>query len=141
MADVHTREVRSYNMSRIKNKNTALEMCVRKYLHALGFRYRVHVKELAGRPDIVLPKYNTVLFINGCFWHGHNNCQLFVVPKTDTKKWLDKINKNIENDRNALALLTAEGWKVVVVWECTLKPKLRETTLAGLARLIKENYR
>jgi DNA mismatch endonuclease (patch repair protein) len=85
MADVHNKETRSYNMSRIKGKNTKPEMLVRKFLHANGFRYRLHVKNLPGKPDIVLPKYKTVIFIHGCFWHGHENCKYFVVPKTRTE--------------------------------------------------------
>jgi DNA mismatch endonuclease (patch repair protein) len=82
MADVHTKEIRSYNMSRIKGKNTKPEMIVRKFLHANGFRYKLHDKSLPGKPDIVLPKYRTLIFVHGCFWHGHKNCKYFVVPKT-----------------------------------------------------------
>ncbi len=92
MADVHSKETRSYNMSQIKSRNTKPEMLVKKFLHAHGFRYRLHVKDLPGKPDLVLPKYKTVIFIHGCFWHGHENCKYFVVPKTRTEWWLTKID-------------------------------------------------
>ncbi len=104
MADVHDIKTRSYNMSRIKGKNTKPEMLVRKFLHANGFRYRLHVKNLPGKPDIVLPKYKTVIFVHGCFWHGHEHCKYFVVPKTRTDWWLNKINSNITNDAKAIKL-------------------------------------
>jgi DNA mismatch endonuclease, patch repair protein len=121
MADVHDKETRSYNMSRIKGKDTKPEMVVRKYLHAHGFRYRLHVKNLPGKPDIVLPKYKTVIFVHGCFWHGHENCKYFVVPKTKTEWWLKKINGNIENDGKVVEALTNAGWKIITIWECELK--------------------
>ena len=104
MADVHSKEIRSYNMSQIKGKNTKPEMLVRKFLHTNGFRYRLHVKNLPGKPDIVLPKYKTVVFVHGCFWHGHAHCKYFVVPKTRTDWWLNKINSNITNDAKAIKL-------------------------------------
>jgi DNA mismatch endonuclease (patch repair protein) len=98
MADVHNKQTRSYNMSRIKGKNTKPEILVRRFLFANGFRYRLNDKKLPGKPDIVLPKYKTVIFVNGCFWHGHNECSYFVIPKTRTEWWLNKINKNREAD-------------------------------------------
>ena len=122
MADVHNKETRSYNMSQIKGKNTKPEMLVRKFLFAKGFRYRLHDKKLPGKPDIVLPKYKTVIFVNGCFWHGHINCKYFVVPKTKIDWWLNKINTNKANDEKTLAALTDLGWNVVHIWECELKP-------------------
>ena len=91
MADVHTKEQRSYNMSRIKSKDTKPEMLVRRFLHANGFRYKLHEKNLPGKPDIVLPKYKTVIFVHGCFWHGHTGCKYYVVPKTRTEWWMNKI--------------------------------------------------
>ena len=121
MADKHSKEVRSYNMSQIKGKNTKPEMLVRKYLHAHGFRYRLHSKNLPGKPDIVLPKYKTIIFVHGCFWHGHKDCKYFVVPKTNTDFWLKKINGNISNDEKTIKALTENGWKIIVVWECELK--------------------
>ncbi len=139
MADVHDKETRSYNMSRIKGKNTKPEMVVRKYLHAHGFRYRLHVKNLPGKPDIVLPKYKTVIFVHGCFWHGHENCKYFVVPKTKTEWWVKKINGNIENDGKVSEALTNAGWKIITIWECELKAEKIETTLANLPEMITTN--
>ena len=98
MADVHTKEIRSYNMSRIRSKNTKPEVLLRKKLFKNGLRYNIHVKTLPGTPDIVLKKYQTTIFVQGCFWHGHENCKYFVVPKTRTDWWLTKIEKNKNND-------------------------------------------
>src|SRR5436853_4931747 len=98
MADVHDKKTRSYNMSRIKGKNTKPEILVRKYLHSKGFRFRLHDKKLPGKPDIVLPKYNTVIFVHGCFWHGHQNCKYAALPKTRTIWWGKKIERNKELD-------------------------------------------
>lgn len=128
MTDVHEPEVRSYNMSRIRSKDTKPEMAVRRFLHKHGFRYRLHVKDLPGKPDIVLPKYKAVIFIHGCFWHGHENCMKYVVPKTRTKWWLEKISRNKVNDaKNELDLISI-GWKVFKIYECELtKPRYSET--------------
>jgi len=139
MADKHSKEVRSYNMSRIKGKNTKPEMLVRKYLHASGFRYRLHSKNLPGKPDIVLPKYKTVIFVHGCFWHGHKDCKYFIVPKTNTDFWLNKINGNIINDKKVISALKKEGWKVFVVWGCELKNGKTERTITKLVRNITGN--
>jgi len=130
--DVHEPEVRSYNMSQIKGKNTKPEMLVRKFLFSKGFRYRLHVKTLPGKPDIVLPKYKTVIFVHGCFWHGHEGCKYFVVPKTRTDWWLNKINTNRSNDKRSNSLLEKEAWKIITLWECELKPGVLEKTLQGL---------
>jgi len=116
-------------MSRIKGKDTKPEMLVRKFLFAQGLRYRLHDKTLPGKPDMVFPRYRTVLFIHGCFWHGHEGCGYFVVPKTRTDWWLSKINRNKEKDAESIALLTQQGWEVLVVWECELKPDKRDVTL------------
>lgn len=132
MADVHNEETRSYNMSRIKGKNTKPEMLVRKYLHAQGFRYKLHDKTLPGKPDIVLPKYKTVILIHGCYWHKHTDCKYFVVPKTRTDWWLNKINRNVENDAKALSELERLGWKIIIIWECDLKPAKIKETIANL---------
>jgi len=132
MADVHSKETRSYNMSRIRSKDTKPEMVVRKFLHKNGFRYRLHVKNLPGKPDIVLPKYKTVIFIHGCFWHGHEGCKYFVVPKTRTEWWLHKIGTNITNDTNAEVALIDFGWKIARVWECELKTSSLAQTLEKL---------
>ncbi len=130
--DVHEPEVRSYNMSQIKGKDTRPEMVVRKFLFSKGFRYRLHVKTLPGKPDIVLPKYKTVIFVHGCFWHGHEGCKYFVIPKTRTDWWLNKINNNKRNDEKAIALLKKDHWKIITLWECKLKPYSRESTLNKL---------
>jgi len=127
--DVHNKNTRSYNMSRIKGKNTKPEMLVRKFLFANGFRYRLNVKTLPGKPDIVLPKYKTVIFINGCFWHGHKGCKYFVVPKTRTEWWLSKIKDTQKRDREAEIQLNVQCWKVITLWECQLKNKSIDGTL------------
>jgi len=132
MADVHSKEVRSFNMSRIRSKDTKPELIVRKFLFARGFRYRLHDKKLPGKPDMVLPKYRTVIFIHGCFWHGHETCQYFVVPKTRTEWWLNKISTNTRNDTRAMAALMAAGWKIIILWECQLRKKTINETLAAL---------
>ena len=137
MADVHSKETRSYNMSRIRSKDTKPEMLVRKFLHKNGFRYRLHVKSLPGKPDIVLPKYKTVIFIHGCFWHGHGGCKYYVVPKTRTEWWLNKINGNINNDTAAEISLKQAGWKIIKIWECELKKAVFESTLSHLLTNIK----
>ena len=134
MADVHTKEQRSYNMSRIKGKDTKPEMLVRKFLHANGFRYKLHDKTLPGKPDIVLPKYKIVIFVHGCFWHGHKECKYFVVPKTRTDWWLNKINGNIANDAKAIKALKKEDWKIINLWECNLKPLKIEKALSTLLK-------
>lgn len=137
MADIHSRETRSYNMSQVKAKNTKPELLVRKYLHANGIRYRLHSKKLPGKPDMVLPKYKTVIFINGCFWHGHENCRYAALPKTRELFWREKITSNISRDRNANERLKADDWQVITVWECELKPKVRETYLVNLLNKLK----
>ena len=123
-------------MSQIKATNTKPELLVRKFLHANGFRYSLHKKTLPGKPDIVLPKYKTIIFIHGCFWHGHSNCKYFVVPKTRTKWWLNKINTNKANDEKAVKVLKKEGWKVITIWECKLKSGKIEKTLVSLLKKI-----
>jgi DNA mismatch endonuclease, patch repair protein len=132
MTDVHNPETRSYNMSRVRSKNTKPEMMVRKFLHGQGFRYRLHVATLPGKPDMVLPKYKTVIFIHGCFWHGHKGCRYFTLPKTRTEWWLQKIKGNQKNDRLSTIQLQVLGWKVITVWECELKKGKREETLSNL---------
>ena len=137
MADVHSAETRSYNMSQIRSKNTKPELAVRKYLFAHGFRYRLHRKDLPGKPDIVLPKYNTVIFVHGCFWHGHENCKYFVVPKTKTEWWLKKINRNKELDTESIEKLKRDNWKVIVLFECELKKKNIHLTLENVVKQLK----
>ena len=137
MADVHTPEIRSYNMSMIRGKNTKPEIIVRKFLHSKGFRFRLHKKDLPGKPDIVLPKYKTVIFIHGCFWHGHNNCKYFVVPKTRTKWWLNKINGNKQTDKRNNLRLRKASWNIIILWECQLRPKKILKTLSKLETRIR----
>lgn len=136
MADVHDAKTRSFNMSRIRATDTKPEMLVRRFLHANGFRYKLHDKTLPGKPDIVLPKYKTVIFIHGCFWHGHTGCRYFVVPKTRTEWWLNKIDRNRENDNKAIEHLQKEGWKIIIVWECDLKKDKAEQMLKSLVKEI-----
>ena len=137
--DVHDKKTRSYNMSRIKGKDTKPEVMVRKYLFSRGFRYRKNDRRFPGTPDIVLPKYKTCIFVNGCFWHGHENCRYFVVPKTNTDFWMNKINRNIERDKENFDALRQTGWNVIVVWECQLKKDRRESTFTELVSVIKQN--
>jgi DNA mismatch endonuclease (patch repair protein) len=136
MADVHSKETRSYNMSRIRGKDTKPEILVRKFLFSKGFRYRLHDKKLPGKPDIVLSKYKAAIFIHGCFWHGHGGCKYYVVPKTRTEWWRSKITNNINKDSAAVTALKANGWKVITIWECELKKSLRHSTLIHLTTLL-----
>jgi len=137
MADVHSKEVRSYNMSRIKGKNTKPELVVRKYLFGQGFRYRLHDKRFPGKPDIIFPKYKTVIFVHGCFWHGHKNCKYFVLPKSNSDWWALKIERNISNDLIAVRKLKGAGWNIIVVWECELKSTFKEETLKKISQEIR----
>lgn len=123
MTDIFSTEKRSDVMSKIKSKNTKPEKVVRSLLFSLGYRFRLHVKDLLGKPDIVLPKYKTVVWVNGCFWHGHENCKDAGIPKTNSNFWYDKISKNKERDKRVLNELEQAGWKVLVVWECQIDDK------------------
>lgn len=138
MADNHSKEVRSMNMSHIRSTNTKPEIMVCKYLFSRGLRYRKNVKTMPGKPDIVLRKYNTVIFVNGCFWHKHK-CPKFHWPLSNTDYWYKKINNNVERDKKNIAELEKEGWKVIVVWECQLKKDKREKTLSELVSAIKQD--
>lgn len=121
MSDIKTPEERSQNMAAIKGKDTKPEMIVRKYLFSRGLRFRVQVRKLPGNPDIVLPKYKTVIFVNGCFWHGHEGCRYFRLPKSNVGFWKEKIERNVARDVRNEAELKALGWRVVRVWECEIK--------------------
>ena len=125
-------------MSMIKGKNTKPEILVRKFLFQMGFRYRLNYSKLPGKPDIVLPKYKTVIFVNGCFWHGHEGCKYFVVPKTRTEWWLNKINETKKRDKVKAEKLKQLGWQIIVIWECELKPRNIEETLNDLLIKLKE---
>ena len=116
-----TKEARSRNMAAIKSKNTKPELILRKALHKAGFRFRLHRKDLPGKPDIVLPKYKTVIFVHGCFWHQHKGCRRSAVPKTNKTYWKNKLEKNVKRDEINLARLKELEWKIVVIWECELE--------------------
>ncbi|MBR0598599.1 very short patch repair endonuclease [Sinanaerobacter chloroacetimidivorans] len=118
--DIHSKETRSFNMSRIKSKNTKPEVLVRKYLFSLGLRFRINVTTLPGKPDIVLPKYKTIIFVHGCFWHGHENCKRAQLPKTRTEWWASKISANKIRDAYNIQKLIELGWSVITIWECQL---------------------
>lgn len=137
MADCHSKETRSYNMSRIRYKDTKPEEIVRKYLFAQGFRYKKNDSRLPGKPDAVLLKYKTVIFVNGCFWHGHTGCRYFVWPKSNAEFWKTKIDGNIERDRTNYKLLTEMGWRILVIWECELKKARIDETLQNAITFIR----
>lgn len=127
-----SKEQRHRNMAAIHSKDTKPEILVRKFLFSRGFRYRLNYPLLPGKPDIVLRKYKTCIFINGCFWHGHDGCKYFVIPKTRTDFWQAKIERNKERDSEIQQLLVSMGWHCITIWECQLKPKVREFTLESL---------
>ncbi len=138
MSDIFTTQKRSEIMSKISGKETKPEIMVRKFLFANGFRYRKNDKRYPGKPDIVLPKYKTVIFVHGCFWHGHS-CSAGKLPETRKDFWIEKINGNIERDKKNISLLKKQGWKVIVIWQCKLKNrKVRTTTLSKLQRTLKK---
>lgn len=127
MTDRISKEKRSWNMSHIRSKDTKPEIKVRSYLFRQGFRFRKNVSELPGTPDIVLPKYSTVIFINGCFWHHHDGCKYAYIPKTRTEFWLGKFKRNVENDIKNQKILKSSGWNVIVLWECAIKNDFSKT--------------
>ena len=130
-------EQRSRNMSAIKSKNTKPEIAVRKLLHSMGYRFRLHRKDLPGSPDIVLPKYKTVIFVHGCFWHRHENCKYATTPKTRPAFWESKFNENIRRDRTNQNNLIKLGWKVLVIWECDLK----STNISNIRKLFDMSFK
>lgn len=132
MADNHNIETRSFNMSQIKSADTRPELLIRKFIFAKGFRYRLHDKKLPGKPDLVLPKYKTVIFVNGCFWHGHKNCKKFVIPKSRTDYWENKIKNNVLRDIKNTKELKSQGWNVIVIWECQIKKLICNNALPEL---------
>ncbi len=134
--DTLTKEKRSWNMSRIRSKDTVPEMRIRSALHRAGYRFRLHVRELPGKPDIVLPKYKTVIFVHGCFWHRHEGCSGATMPSTNQAFWKEKFRKNVKRDKKEQAALKRLGWKVIVIWECELKEvSFLETLLNEITRL------
>lgn len=141
MADIKTKEERSRNMAAIKSNDTKPEMLVRRYLHGCGFRYGLHNNNLPGKPDIVLRKYKTVIFIHGCFWHGHENCKYYRLPKSNVEFWESKIDANRARDKRVEAELQAKGWRVLIIWECELKTKeRREKTFRELFYILDGIY-
>lgn len=141
MTDHITPEHRSWNMSRIKGKDTEIEIKVRSWLFSKGFRFRKNDKRYPGKPDIVLPKYRTVVFINGCFWHRHEGCKYATMPKTRTEYWKEKFERNVENDRLHRSQLEQMGWNVITVWECELKADKLSKTLDRIERQILDGGR
>lgn len=139
MADNHSKEVRSRNMSHIRSTNTKPEEIVRKYLFSRGLRYRKNDKRYPGHPDIVLPKYKTCVFVNGCFWHQHPGCKYAVLPASNQDYWLPKLRRNTERDAVNIRLLKSEGWQVITVWECELKNHVIDDTLINLYESILRN--
>ena len=129
MPDVFSPKTRSTIMSRIKGRDTNPERIVRSIIHRMGYRFRLHAKELPGKPDIVLPKHKKLVFVNGCFWHGHKGCKRAKIPATNTTSWLKKINSNIARDKKKLKELKKLGWKPLVVWQCQLRDKQELTML------------
>lgn len=136
MADIKSKEERGKNMAAIKGKDTKPEMIIRKYLFSNGLRFRVHVKKLAGSPDIVLPKYKTIIFVNGCFWHGHDGCKYSHLPKSNEFFWEQKIRRNKARDIANEYVLQTEGWRVIRIWECEIR-RVQDRNLS-LERLYKQ---
>ena len=136
MADNHSPKVRSYNMSRIGSQNTKPEELVRKYLFSRGLRYRKNDKRYPGKPDIIFPKYRTAVFINGCFWHSHDDYPCFVMPKSRLEYWQPKLERNKQRDADNVSSLQSDGWRVIIVWECELKKKVRQERLEQLFKEI-----
>ena len=139
MADNHSKEVRSMNMSHIISTDTKPEVIVRKYLFSKGLRYRKNDKRYPGNPDIVLPKYKVCVFINGCFWHQHSGCRYAAIPKSNQEYWIPKLQRNVERDNTNIEKLTQNGWKVITVWECELKKDRLFDTLEKLLFEISKN--
>jgi len=138
MTDNLTKEKRSWNMSRIKGKNTKSELTVRSILHSMGFRFRIHRKDLPGTPDIVLPKYKTVIFVNGCFWHQHYGCKYATRPKSNQDFWDKKLNKNIDRDKENYKKLKELGFKVILIWECEIEKIITKEKNRRFAKKIRE---
>ena len=139
MPDTLTKDQRHRNMAAIHSTSTKPEIKLRRALWHLGFRYKINVKRLPGKPDIVLPKYRTVVFVHGCFWHGHKDCKDFTIPKTNIPFWTAKITRNQQRDQEVWRQLEANGWFVIIVWECQLKKRVLEGTINEVAEGIVEN--
>jgi DNA mismatch endonuclease (patch repair protein) len=134
MADNVSKKRRSEIMSAVRSTDSKPELIVRRYLFNEGFRYRLHDKSLPGKPDIKLTKYHCVVLVHGCFWHGHENCNIYVMPKTNSTFWKEKIERNLKRDAKNIKLLKSKGWRVIIVWECELRKKRREKSLKELKK-------
>ena len=139
MPDKMTPQQRHYCMSRIRGKATKPELLVRHWLWSHGYRYRLNVKSVPGKPDIVLRKYRTAIFVNGCFWHGHEGCSLYSVPKSNTDFWMAKVQRNRERDQQEYKALHNAGWQVIVIWECQLKKNTMEEAMHGVEHMLSHN--
>lgn len=139
MADKFSPEQRSNCMSKIRSANTKPEIKVRKHLFSKGFRFRINVKSLPGTPDIVLPKYRTCIFVNGCFWHGHKGCRLYTVPETNTEFWVEKVSRNQERDLVNNQRLESLSWHVITIWECEMRKNVLDNTLARVEAKLAQN--
>jgi DNA mismatch endonuclease (patch repair protein) len=137
MVDFLTPAQRSERMSRIRGRDSQPELALRRVLHRLGLRYRLHAKDLPGKPDLVFPRYKAAVFVHGCFWHRHEGCKIATTPKSNTSFWLEKFEKNVTRDSRVAAQLSALGWQVFVVWECELTPSKVQATGAQLAGIIR----
>jgi len=140
MTDKMTPSQRHYCMSRIHSKATKPELKVRQWLWRHGYRYRLNVKSVPGKPDIVMRKYRTAIFVNGCFWHGHEGCDKFKLPQTNREFWVSKIKRNQERDQRNYQVLRDNGWQVIVVWECQLQPKMMEQTMLQVELMLNEHF-
>lgn len=138
MTDKVSKDKRSWMMSRIRGKDTKIEVLVRSYLFSKGYRFRKNDKRYPGKPDIVLPKYNTIIFVNGCFWHRHDGCKYAQVPSSNTEFWLEKFERTVTNDKKNKKLLETQGWQVITLWECQLKKQF-EVTMQELEEMIRGN--
>lgn len=142
MTDIVDKQARSRMMAGIKSKDTKPELLVRHYLHRAGFRFRLHSKQLPGKPDIVLPKYRAAVFVHGCFWHSHQGCKYAYQPRTRTEFWEQKFHRNVERDQEVRRALLHDGWRVMIVWECGLrKNEIREKGLLSIAEWIESDSR
>ncbi len=140
MTDSITSTQRHANMAAIGSRNTKPEWVVRRWLWGQGFRYRLNYRRLPGHPDLVLRKYRTCIFVNGCFWHGHEGCRYYTIPKTNTEFWVNKVKRNKERDLKVQHELAAMGWHSIIIWECELKPIKREDTLESLAYTLNKSF-
>lgn len=134
--DIKTAEARSRNMSAIKDRDTKPELFLRRLLHANGYRYRLYRKNIPGKPDLYLAKYNTVIFVHGCFWHQHRGCKYAYMPKSNSSFWHEKLSKNIERDKKNALLLTELGFRTIIIWECTIRQIKQEVDKAYLLNKI-----